>query len=126
MKFLTARKAGYIIMNAPKASVTRTAQKQASSDMPLATYSRPIRNTFLTSEDHSDICAFLSDCSIADPMSMRPMNTNSSEYILRTWTRSGLSSSMVGEYVNGISMYSAKTKVTTVIAAIAITVIFTE
>jgi len=97
LKFFTARKAGYIIMNAPKASVARTAQKQASNEMPLATYSRPIRKTFLIREDHSDIWAFLSDWSIADPMSMRPMNTNSMEYILRTWTRSGLSSSMVGE-----------------------------
>ena len=84
-------------MNAPNASVAKTAQKQASRDTPLATYSKPIRNTFLIKDDHREIWAFLSDCRIAEPMSMRPMNTNSMEYILSTWTRSGLSSSMVGE-----------------------------
>jgi hypothetical protein len=79
LKFLTAMKAGYIIMNAPNASVTRTAQKQASRDMVLATYRMHIRKMFLIRDDQSDIWAFLSDWSIADPMSIRPMNTNSME-----------------------------------------------
>ena len=71
--------AGYSMMKAPKASVITTAQYTASIDMPLAMYSRPIRNRFLTNADHMDMAAFLSDCSMADPMSIMPMNTISSE-----------------------------------------------
>ena len=70
-------------------------------DIPDAMYSTAIRSRLRKNVEYIDTCAFLRDCRIADPTSIIPMHTMIGAYILSTWTNSGRSSAIDGEYVNG-------------------------
>lgn len=78
----------------------------------------PTMMMFLSRDDHIDVLAMRSDCRRAEPQSISPRNGMNTQYSLSTSANSSRWSAIVPDRVNGITQYSEKTNISTVIPRI--------